>query len=158
MHTLERQQTIPVPREELFEFFEDPRNLGKMTPKGMDFRILKMDQLPVRVGFRIKYRIKVLGVSLRWLTTITEHERGRRFVDDQTSGPYAYWRHEHTFEDVDGSTLMRDRVQYELPLGVLGSAVHRLIVARELRRIFDFRARTIRELFDKPSAAAWVLA
>ena len=140
MHTLERQQTIPVPREELFEFFEDPRSLRKMTPDGMGFRILKMDQLPVRVGFRIKYRIRVLGVSMRWLTTITEYERNRRFVDDQTSGPYAYWRHEHTFEDVDGGTL--------------GRAVHRLIVSRELRRIFDFRARTIRKLFDKPRAAA----
>ncbi len=154
MHTLERQQTIPVPREELFEFFEDPRSLRKMTPDGMGFRILKMDQLPVRVGFRIKYRIRVLGVSMRWLTTITEYERNRRFVDDQTSGPYAYWRHEHTFEDVDGGTLMRDRVHYELPFGILGRAVHRLIVSRELRRIFDFRARTIRKLFDKPRAAA----
>jgi hypothetical protein len=30
---------------------------------------------------------------------------------------------------------MRDRVQYELPFGILGSAVQRLVVARQLDRI-----------------------
>ncbi len=152
IHVLERSKFVPVPRDVLFEFFEDPENLGEMTPKGMGFKILKMDDLPVRPGFRIKYRIKVMGfVPMRWLTTITEYERGERFVDEQTRGPYAYWRHEHRFEDVDGGTMMHDRVQYKLPFGILGSAVQRLVVARELDRIFDYRERTIEGMYVKPS-------
>ena len=98
MHTLERNQIIPAARDELFTFFGEPRNLEKMTPVRMGFRILKMDDSPMRPGFRIKYRIKVFGAPIRWLTTITEYEPGRRFVDEQTTGPYAFWRHEHLFE------------------------------------------------------------
>ena len=154
MHTLERSQVVSTPRGELFRFFEDPQNLGRMTPHRMGFRILGMDDLPFRPGFRLKYRIKVMGVPLRWVTTITEYEPGKRFVDEQTRGPYAFWRHEHTFEDADGGTLMRDRVQYELPFGILGSAVQRLVVARELDRIFDFRARTVEELFAERTIPA----
>ena len=147
MHTLERGQVIPAARDEIFTFFEEPRNLGKMTPGRMGFRILKMDDPPMRPGFRIKYRIKVFGAPIRWLTTLSEYEPGRRFVDEQTTGPYAFWRHEHLFEDAEGGTLMRDRVQYKLPFGILGNAVQKLIVARELERIFDYRAQRMEELF-----------
>jgi ligand-binding SRPBCC domain-containing protein len=75
------------------------------------------------------------------------------FVDVQVRGPYRSWRHEHTFEEHGNRTLMRDRVQYELPFGILGSVAHRLIVARQLRRIFDYRARRIRKLFAKKAGA-----
>ena len=71
----------------------------------------------------------------------------------QTKGPYKEWRHEHTFVEVEGGTLMRDRVQYELPLGILGTIAHRLIVARQLKEIFDYRARRIGKLFAKKEAA-----
>ena len=147
MHALERTQLIPAPRDELFTFFEDPRNLGEITPPEMGFTILKMDSLPIRPGFRIKYRIKVLGMPVTWVSKITEYEPGVRFADVQVKGPYAYWRHEHTFEDAEGGTVMRDRVQYRLPFGILGNAVNRLLVARQLRYIFDYRARIIGERF-----------
>jgi ligand-binding SRPBCC domain-containing protein len=147
MHTLERSQLIPVPRAELFAFFEDPRNLGKITPGEMGFRILKMDDLPVRPGFRIKYRIRVFGLPVTWVSKITEYQPGVRFADIQVRGPYASWRHEHIFEDANGGTLMRDRVQYELPFGILGNAVQALVVGRQLRHIFDYRARVIAGMF-----------
>jgi ligand-binding SRPBCC domain-containing protein len=43
---------------------------------------------------------------------------------------------------------MRDRVEYELPLGPLGRIAHTLFVRRQLEAIFDFRARAIAELFS----------
>lgn len=151
MHTLERSQLVPAPRGELFAFFEDPRNLGEITPPEMGFAITKMDELPIRAGFRIKYRIKVFGAPVTWVSKITEYEPGVRFADVQVKGPYAYWRHEHVFEDAQSGTLMRDRVQYRLPFGILGSAVYGLLVARQLRQIFDYRARVIGERFAKAS-------
>ena len=51
---------------------------------------------------------------------------------------------------------MRDRVRYELPFGILGSIVHRLIVRRQLERIFDYRTRRIREMYapERPAQVA----
>jgi ligand-binding SRPBCC domain-containing protein len=68
--------------------------------------------------------------------------------------PYKYWRHTHEFEDLGNQTLMRDRVQYELPFGILGTVTHRLVVARQLEGIFDYRARKIRKLFAKQGVPA----
>lgn len=147
MYVLERETIVPRSRTEVFQFFNNPRNLAEITPPSMGFRILALDDPPMRAGYKIEYRIKVFGVSLRWLTTIAEYEPPDRFADEQTSGPYKYWHHEHIFEDKDGATIMRDRVRYELPLGPLGALVHRLAVARQLGRIFDYRAQRIAELF-----------
>jgi ligand-binding SRPBCC domain-containing protein len=151
MHVLEREQLIPAPLEETFRFFQDPRNLAMITPGRLNLKTVHLDGLPVRAGSRFEYRIRWLGVPVRWRTLITEHEPGHRFVDVQTSGPYRSWRHEHAFEERGGQTMMRDRVEYDLPLGFLGTIAHRLLVARQLRYIFDYRAARIREMFTARS-------
>jgi ligand-binding SRPBCC domain-containing protein len=55
------------------------------------------------------------------------------------------WHHTHDFEPAPGGdgTLMRDTVRYALPLGPLGELAHRLVVRRDLERIFDFRERAV---------------
>jgi ligand-binding SRPBCC domain-containing protein len=42
-----------------------------------------------------------------------------------------------------GGTLMRDTVRYALPFGPLGELAHRLLVKRDLERIFDFRQAAV---------------
>jgi ligand-binding SRPBCC domain-containing protein len=67
-------------------------------------------------------------------------------VDVQLKGPYKLWRHTHAFAERDGGTAMTDTVEYALPFGIVGRIVNRLQVARDLERIFDYRADRIREI------------
>ena len=78
-----------------------------------------------------------------------ELQPGKRFVDEQESGPYALWRHTHEFEARGTSTSMRDVVDYSEPLGPLGTVAHVLVVRRTLDRIFDFRRDAIRRLLGR---------
>lgn len=146
-YTLERAQVIAVPLEVAFGFFKDPFNLRLITPNWLDFQISGISGTPLDVGTTISYRIRWLGIPISWVSRIDEFERNRRFVDVQVRGPYRSWRHEHTFEERNGQTLMRDTVRYELPLGVLGTIAHRLVVGRQLCAIFDHRASQIRLIF-----------
>jgi ligand-binding SRPBCC domain-containing protein len=75
-------------------------------------------------------------------------ESAFEFVDVQAKGPYKFWRHTHRFSETDGGTSMEDMVAYALPFGALGRLVHRLQVARDLSRIFDYRARRVQALFS----------
>ena len=44
---------------------------------------------------------------------------------------------------------MLDRVNYQLPLGVIGKVVHPLIVEKKLNDIFNYRIRQVEEIFGK---------
>ena len=116
---LERKQWVPASLEKVFSFFSRPENLQKLTPPWLDFRIVEAPA-ELSAGALIRYRLRVHGVPVGWLTAIREWDPPHRFVDEQLRGPYALWHHTHTFEphpDADGDTLMRDVVRYALPLG-----------------------------------------
>jgi ligand-binding SRPBCC domain-containing protein len=101
------------------------------------------------VGTRIDYRLCWRGIPLRWQTLIEEWEPPHRFIDSQVRGPYQLWRHTHTFAEERGGTRLRDEVGYRLPLGLLGALAHRLGVRRDLEAVFAYRARRVRELFER---------
>ncbi len=144
-HTLRREQRLPGSPEQVFPFFADAGNLEAITPPWLGFEVVTPRPIEMRVGALIEYRLRLHGLSIGWLTRIEEWEPGVRFVDVQLAGPYKLWHHTHEFEPAPGGgTLMRDSVRYALPLGPLGELAHRLLVRRDLRRIFDFRARAIR--------------
>src|SRR4051812_36809540 len=147
MYVLERTQIVRRPRAEVFPFFADAGNLERLTPPFLGFQILTPLPIEMKIGARIDYRIRLNGVPLRWQTLIEEFVAGERFVDVQVKGPYRRWHHTHTFRDVPGGTELGDRVEYELPLGPIGRLLHRALVKRQLRTIFDYRARVMTELF-----------
>ena len=101
----------------------------------------------MRDGYQITYRIRWMGVGLRWVTRIQDYDPPHGFLDVQVSGPYKVWRHRHTFQETALATVMRDLVRYELPFAILGDVAHALVVRRQLRRIFGYRSRRIAKLF-----------
>lgn len=148
-YRLERVQFIPQPLEEVFAFFADPSNLEEITPGFLDFRITS--ELPEKAypGLIIEYRLRLFGIPFGWRTKIETFEEDSHFTDVQVRGPYRRWHHTHRFWEVPEGTLMLDRVDYDLPLGVLGRLAHRLFVRFSLRRIFDHRARILADRFGE---------
>ena len=151
---LERAQQLDVPLATAFAFYADAANLEAITPRFLRFRILTPTPIEMRRGARIEYAMSLFGVPIRWRTRITEWDPGRRFVDEQESGPYALWRHAHEFEARGDSTLVRDVVDYALPFGPAGALAHLLFVERTLGRIFDFRRDAIQRLLKEGALAA----
>lgn len=148
MHRLEREQLLPRPVEEVFRFYSLAGNLERITPPWLRFSIVTPQPIAMRPGTLIDYRLRLRGIPLRWRTRIEEWEENVRFVDRQLRGPYRLWHHTHEFEAVGDGTLVRDRVDYALPLGPLGELAHGLIVKHDLRRIFDYRQATAARLLS----------
>lgn len=142
-----REIWLPKPRETVFEFFADARNLQQLTPPWLDFRILTPGPIELRPGAVIDYRLRVHGLPLAWQSEISVWEPPLRFVDVQRRGPYRLWRHTHTFTARHGGTLVGDQVRYAVPGGWL---VHELLVKRDVAAIFDFREAALRARFDAP--------
>ena len=149
---LERTTLIPAPIERVFSFFADPRNLERLTPPWLGFRIIAAPGRELRQHDEVEDRIRLLGVPVRWVTQIVSWRHGRSFEDLQTKGPYAFWLHLHEFEEVDGGVRLHDRIEYRLPMGAIGWFVAGWWVGPRLQQIFDFRATAIAEVF--PGARA----
>lgn len=147
VYELRTRLRLARPIAEVFQFFGDAGNLEALTPPWLSFAILTPRPIEMRPGARIDYRLGLRGVPVRWRTEITVWEPPRRFVDVQLRGPYRLWEHEHTFEEVPGGTLCRDRVRYAVPGGPLSGLVNRLLVAPDLRKVFRYRQETLRRLF-----------
>lgn len=148
VHRLDRKQRVNRPLDAVFAFFANPCNLDQLTPSWLHFRMLTPAPIEMRVGRQIEYVIRWRGLPIRWLTEIEDWVPGQLFVDRQIRGPYRLWHHTHSFREEGAVTIVHDVVRYALPAGLAGAAVHRLIVRRDLDRIFEFRARRISELLD----------
>lgn len=146
-YRLERRMTVPVTVAEAFAFFENPRNLARITPPSLGFRMINDGPLRMRQGAEIRYRIRVAGIPLSWRTLIAEYEPPFGFVDMQTAGPYRFWRHRHDFYPSADGTVVSDRVDYALPFGWLGQIAHAVFVRRRLQQIFDYRRDTLTRIF-----------
>ena len=142
---LHQEQLLRYPLEQVFDFFSAAENLDLLTPPWVRFSILTPLPIEMAVGTIIDYRIRLRGVPVTWRSEITEWQPPLAFCDEQRRGPYRFWIHRHTFQETPDGTLVTDHVDY----GVLGGAlVNRLFVARELRRIFDYRKARLTELFS----------
>ena len=142
--TLETRLILPRSRESVFPFFADAGNLETITPPWLRFEILTPLPIDMCAGAVIQYRLRLYGIAMGWLTEITVWEPPFRFVDEQRRGPYRTWIHEHTFLESAGGCEVRDFVRYDAPGGWLAN---RLFVGRNVRRIFEYRARKLSQIF-----------
>jgi ligand-binding SRPBCC domain-containing protein len=148
IYHLERTQFIPAPIEQVWEYFATPRNLNAMTPPDMAFEFIHGGDEPMYAGQVIEYRVAVLpGLRVRWLTQITHVEPPHRFVDEQRSGPYRLWIHEHRFVSRAGDVQITDRVTYSLPFGLLGRLAQAFFIGPRLAKIFEFRRQQVQNEF-----------
>lgn len=135
---------IPRTPEQVFDFFGDASNLESITPPWLHFEIRTPHPIEMIEGALIDYRIRLRGIPIRWRTEISRWDPPRSFVDQQIRGPYRMWHHEHRFEPLDGGTVCSDIVHYAAPGGRL---VHKLVVGRDVRSIFEFRQSCLTEIF-----------
>ena len=142
--TLQTELWLPRPRDEVFPFFAEARNLETLTPPWLNFEVLTPMPIVMRAGTLVDYRIRVHGFPIRWRTKIAEWQPPHRFVDVQLCGPYTLWHHTHTFEERDGGTLCLDHVRYR-PRG--GALMNWLFVRRDVERIFRYRQQRMKEMF-----------
>ena len=136
---------LPHPVDEVFAFFGDAHNLDLLTPPWLHFEVTTAKPIDMRAGTLIDYRLRLHGIPIRWRTRISLWEPSRRFIDEQLRGPYREWIHTHSFDPMDGGTLMTDTVRYRVPGGRI---VNRLFVESDVARIFRYRADALRRRFE----------
>ncbi|MDB5006180.1 MAG: hypothetical protein JWP45_573 [Mucilaginibacter sp.] len=149
-YLLKTEQTIPVSLADAWDFFSSPLNLAKITPKEMSFVVtsdFNRDE-KIYAGMIITYRVSpVFGIKMNWMTEITHVKDSEYFVDEQRFGPFALWHHQHHFKAIKGGVLMTDILNYAIPYGIIGRLGNAVLVDKQIKKIFSYREKAIKELF-----------
>ncbi len=144
-YVLEKRTRIGRPRAEVFAFLADPANFARLTPPSLRVTLLTPRRV-VGAGTVLEFRLRWLGVPLRWRAYFREWDPPYRFMAVQVRGPLARWEHRHRFLAEADATLLEDRIVYRLPLGPLGRLLHALLVRRQVAAVWRYRTRRLREL------------
>ncbi len=135
----ETEQWLPFPRELVFAFFANPKNLPPLMPRWQHARIETATYRPppprpqgtpiypgVAAGAGTTLTITARGapfLPLRgaWDALIEDFRWNEGFCDVQLRGPFAYWRHCHTVRDAP-SPPTGSRAQSQT--GAPGTMIH----------------------------------
>jgi ligand-binding SRPBCC domain-containing protein len=100
----------------------------------------------LQVGATTIVETRILGLfTTRWVAKHTAYDPPRMFEDVQLSGPFRSWRHRHMVEPHERGAMLRDEIEFEPPLGILGRLAAPLVILPRLRRLFEYRHRVTRE-------------
>ncbi|RNA63021.1 hypothetical protein D1631_14315 [Chryseobacterium nematophagum] len=150
-YRLFREQQLNCDIDTAWTFFSAAHNLSKITPKEMKFVVLTtFENDHIYEGMIIDYYITpLLGIKMKWQTEILQVDFQKNFIDFQKKGPYKLWHHHHEFIPNENGVLMKDTLDYELPMGIVGQIVHSLLVKKKVEGIFDYRYGILETLFNK---------
>ena len=150
VHQLEQTQILPIPLEEAWAFFCDPKNLDDMTPEDLAFKTISGNDEEMFQGQIICHKIQIAPmIWANWtteITTVSDEGKQLYFIDEQRSGPYRLWHHLHRFEACAEGTRMLDRVHYAMPFFPFGE-IGLPFVNNKLETIFGFRRTCLEERF-----------
>lgn len=112
----------------------------------------------IGLGESVTWRARHFGVWFTMTSRITSLERPVRFVDEQTSGPFRVFHHEHSFVQTGEATVMTDTLTVGSP--VFGTLAERLVLVPYLRRLIRQRNAHLLARLDAlpgtaPAAAVW---
>ena len=138
-----RESVIGASPERVFAFHELPDALARLTPPWEKARVRRAAE-SLRPGSTAVVETRIMGVvPARWVARHTAYDPPRMFEDVQVEGPFRRWRHRHVVRAHDVGAVLRDEIEYEPPLGILGRLAAPVLITPRLRRLFDYRhART----------------
>ena len=144
------EQFLPISINKAWDFFSDAENLAVITPPSLGFKILtKIKDTEIYEGMLIEYKVRPLfNISLNWKTEIEKVHKPYSFTDKQLKGPYHLWEHTHQFFEKENGILMKDRVKYQMPYGVIGELAHSILVRYKIEDIFAYRKQVLKQIFN----------
>ncbi len=135
----------PMSRTELFDRSRSiDAHLGSMSQTNEQAVAGVLSGL-ISLGEQVTWKARHFGIPFRLTTKITAMDPARMFIDEQLRGPFKSFHHVHEFFDVDGMTMMIDRISFTAPFGPLGWVAERLVLGWYMPQLIRQRNKFLLE-------------
>jgi ligand-binding SRPBCC domain-containing protein len=141
VETFEKKSRIRASAQAVFAFHERKEALRLLSPPWQRVTVVQPPR-SLAVGTRVVIRVGVGPVRRTMVFEHVAYVQGKSFTDKMLVGPLKHWVHEHIVVpegEGDRAANLIDRIEYSLPLGLLGALALQPIARYELERLFAYR-------------------
>lgn len=103
----------------------------------------------INLNETVTWRGKHFGFYITHKSRITEMNLYDYFVDEMEKGKFKTFKHEHFFEEENGFTIMKDKLQYETPFGIFGELFDILFLEKHLTGFLLERNKVLKAVSEK---------
>lgn len=103
----------------------------------------------INLNETVTWRGKHFGFYLTHTSRIPAMNFYDYFVDEMERGKFKSFKHEHFFEEINGVTVMKDKLQYETPFGIFGELFDILFLEKHLTNFLLERNKILKEVCEK---------
>lgn len=135
------RSVLPFSQQQVFDYHMSPGALSRLIPPWEPISILSKTSPGVTLKSQVQLRVPLAPFLYKtWLAEHTEVSPPHSFTDEQRTGPFARWIHQHRFTALTPeSTELHDSVDFALPLAPLSTLFAGWFVQKKLQRTFQFR-------------------
>ena len=127
MAKVERSISIKAPVDKVFSYISEPKNELEWLPSLTDIR----EVTGKGVGKKWSWSYKMIGISFKGNSEVTEQVTDERYVYKSTGGIRSTWT--FTCKPKDGGTTLNLSVEYTIPVPVLGKVAEKLVLSQNER-------------------------
>lgn len=99
----------------------------------------------INLNETVTWQARHLGKTRFLQVRITAMKPYETFTDEMVSGDFKMMKHEHDFIAQNGSTIMRDKFEFETPYGFIGKMINRFFLTRYMKSLLEKRNRSLKE-------------
>jgi ligand-binding SRPBCC domain-containing protein len=142
---------LPASAADVYAWHESPEAFDALIPPWEPVRVLDKQGDGIANGSEVLLGMKMGPLTLKWLARHEDcHPEDYYFRDRQVKGPFAHWIHTHRMVPTGpDSCILRDEIEYRLPLSPLSDWVAGWFVRRKLNRLFTYRHQIMMQLMTK---------
>lgn len=135
-----KSSELPFSQQSVFDYHCRLGAIDRLIPPWERVRLVKRNK-SLEAGAEVILQQSIGPIKKDWLARHTAYDPPNRFRDEQISGPFRSWVHDHIFEPTsDSSCRLTDSVQYQLPLAPLSNVAANW-VRHQLSSMFEYRHR-----------------
>jgi ligand-binding SRPBCC domain-containing protein len=96
----------------------------------------------------VTWRARHFGIYQKLTVRITGCIYPCYFEDQTVSGTFKSFTHKHYFKVLNGSTLMEDMFEYEVPYGIVGKVFNKIILYNYMKQLLLTRNKMIKQVAE----------
>lgn len=149
MESFEARVELPCTIEAAFDLVTRPEGIKKISPPEMGLYFVNAPE-KYELGTKVEFKVQAMGLVREIAHEVTAFDDPNSFIEEQISGPFRHWIHEHVVEAREGGgCVVIDRIQFLPPGGVAGMIMTASKILENLEDGFDYRHEQLERHFKE---------